>query len=225
MSTIPREKFEELYKRVLGDETEEDPVRWKKRMRILRAATELFIRQGYKKTSVEEIAKRAEVAKGTVYLYFPTKGQILFQAVALEKRAMFDVLAPVLDGTLPEEQRLHYLIRASLEAMVDLPLVSRVVRDDSELMAALQEASNEAVVAESLSTGEQFLAEMIEMAAPGVFDDAEKKERAQLILHARYFTSVMAERPLVPGIDLRELAKTLADVVVHGLVHRPPEDE
>jgi len=44
---------------------------------ILRAAKELFRKYGYHKTSVNEIAKKARIAKATIYKYFESKEQIL----------------------------------------------------------------------------------------------------------------------------------------------------
>jgi AcrR family transcriptional regulator len=44
---------------------------------ILRAAKELFRKYGYHKTSVNEIAKKARIAKATIYKYFDSKEQVL----------------------------------------------------------------------------------------------------------------------------------------------------
>ena len=48
-----------------------------KRHRILQAATRVFARKGYFGARVSEIAKRAGVADGTIYLYFKGKEDIL----------------------------------------------------------------------------------------------------------------------------------------------------
>ncbi len=52
-----------------------------KREKILLAAQELFSEKGFHETTVEEIAKEAGVAKGTVYIYFDSKEQIFEQVV------------------------------------------------------------------------------------------------------------------------------------------------
>lgn len=44
-----------------------------KRTRIIEAAIEMFAEHGFEVTSVQDIANRASVAKGTVYLYFESK--------------------------------------------------------------------------------------------------------------------------------------------------------
>jgi TetR/AcrR family fatty acid metabolism transcriptional regulator len=48
-----------------------------KRKRILEAAVKVFARKGYFAARVSEIAKKASVADGTIYLYFRNKEDIL----------------------------------------------------------------------------------------------------------------------------------------------------
>ena len=48
-----------------------------RRQEIISAARELFLSQGYEKTSVEDIVRKVDVAKGLFYYYFPKKEAIL----------------------------------------------------------------------------------------------------------------------------------------------------
>ena len=62
--------------------------RWARRKQarpaeLLTAALDLFVERGYAATRLEDVAKRAGVSKGTVYLYFPGKEE-LFKAVVRE---------------------------------------------------------------------------------------------------------------------------------------------
>jgi len=50
---------------------------------LLAAALDLFVEKGYAATRVEEVASRAGVSKGTLFLYFPSKEE-LFKAVVRE---------------------------------------------------------------------------------------------------------------------------------------------
>jgi len=50
---------------------------------LLEAALDLFVEKGFAATRVEEVAQRAGVSKGTLFLYFPTKDE-LFKAVVRE---------------------------------------------------------------------------------------------------------------------------------------------
>ena len=55
-----------------------------RRRDIIAAAAKLFRRDGFADTSIEAIAEVAEVAAGTVYNYFESKGDLLIALVALD---------------------------------------------------------------------------------------------------------------------------------------------
>ena len=55
---------------------------------ILHAARAVFARQGYANTVVDDIASEAGIAKGTLYLYFPSKEQIYLAALLEEARRL-----------------------------------------------------------------------------------------------------------------------------------------
>jgi AcrR family transcriptional regulator len=62
--------------------------RWSRRKEarpaeLTRAALELFVERGYATTRLEDVARRAGVSKGTLYLYFESK-EDLFKAVVRE---------------------------------------------------------------------------------------------------------------------------------------------
>lgn len=69
---------------------------------ILAAAREVFFEQGIRRATVDDIAARAEVAKGTVYLYFETKETILAHLL-LEG---LDTLGQQLEAAYDEDHRL-----------------------------------------------------------------------------------------------------------------------
>lgn len=62
----------------------------KKKTCLLEAATRLFTQKGFENTSIDEIAKEAELTKRTLYQYFESK-EDLFYAVVLEgsKKLLF----------------------------------------------------------------------------------------------------------------------------------------
>src|SRR5258708_35331953 len=49
---------------------------------ILTAATELLVEQGYAAVSIEKIAQRAGTGKQTIYRWWPSKGDVLLEALA-----------------------------------------------------------------------------------------------------------------------------------------------
>lgn len=54
-----------------------DQKKEEKKKNLLEAARILFLQNGFSKTSISEIARQAQVAKGTFYLYFKDKDELL----------------------------------------------------------------------------------------------------------------------------------------------------
>jgi AcrR family transcriptional regulator len=84
---------------------------------ILAAAREVFFEQGIRRATVDEIAARAEVAKGTVYLYFDTKETIVAHLLLEGLDALGERLAMAYDEAFPltAEARLRRLAAAYLD--------------------------------------------------------------------------------------------------------------
>ncbi|TYP73976.1 TetR/AcrR family transcriptional regulator [Paenibacillus methanolicus] len=106
-----------------------------KETRILEAADELFAHYGFGKTTIEEIAGAAEIAKGTIYLYFKNKKQIL---VRLVMRTLLDAqhgAAEELSGESEPDRR----IRSAIERKaLDLFRFTQRYPDALEILAMLR---------------------------------------------------------------------------------------
>jgi len=57
------------------------------RRRLFAAAVQLFTQAGYHATTVEAIAARAGVAKGTFFVHFPTKDAVILELVRMQTGA------------------------------------------------------------------------------------------------------------------------------------------
>ncbi|HZS42287.1 MAG TPA: helix-turn-helix domain-containing protein [Polyangia bacterium] len=101
---------------------------------ILHAATRAFARFGFKKASVEEIAKSAGVAKGTVYLAAETKEDLFYQSVHREVRAWTAELAKLVDPRVPADQLLASCAQAGLAYLNQKPLVRELLFGSYHLM-------------------------------------------------------------------------------------------
>ncbi|MDT0392123.1 MULTISPECIES: TetR/AcrR family transcriptional regulator [Streptomyces] len=74
----------------------------RKRAAILQAARELFLADGFDRSSVDAIAARAEVSKRTVYDYFGDKQTLLQAVVDAIGQSMIMTIRDTLDDTLTE---------------------------------------------------------------------------------------------------------------------------
>ena len=79
---------------------------------LLEAALALFVEKGFAATRVEEVAARAGVSKGTLFLYFPSKEE-LFKAVVRENasRHLHDAFREVAGYAGTSAELLHEFIR------------------------------------------------------------------------------------------------------------------
>jgi AcrR family transcriptional regulator len=77
---------------------------------IKRAAQDLFRKFGYHKTSVNEIAKRAKIAKATIYKYFDSKEHVLHTLLMDYIRVSVDDLILANAPEMDEETHLGNLI-------------------------------------------------------------------------------------------------------------------
>src|ERR687887_2935065 len=81
-----------------------------KRDRLVESATALFHEQGVQRTTLAEVAERAEVPLGNVYYYFKTKDELLGAVLAgyLEQAA---ALIESFEGSRTPQARLKALVR------------------------------------------------------------------------------------------------------------------
>lgn len=214
-----KEAVEARFRQYLGDP--KDPSREAKRRRqILMAGYQRFLKQGYRKTTIDEVAEDARVAKGTVYLYFQSKGDLLMHCIAFEKATLKDEIAKMFAPETPDRDRLRLWIRMSLFAVRDMPLSSRLMTGDLEMWDALEEARSDDTE-KMRSEGKQLLLRFIELAAPGRFTDEEKSARADVLLSFGFLSAQLLDARTRGRRELTSFLETLVDVVLHGLVGRP----
>jgi AcrR family transcriptional regulator len=73
------------------------------RLRLVRAAIDLFAEQGYDSTTVAQIAERAGLTKTTFFRHFPDKREVLFAGQELHARLLADGIAAAPETATPLE--------------------------------------------------------------------------------------------------------------------------
>jgi AcrR family transcriptional regulator len=86
-----------------------------RRSQILDAARQNFAKQGVAETTVDAIAKTAGVAKGTVYLYFGSKDEVLLEILGQDLQEFHDCTVPAIRRAGPIDDRLAAFVRNTLE--------------------------------------------------------------------------------------------------------------
>ena len=113
---------------------------------IKQAAQELFRKFGYHKTSVNEIAKKAKIAKATIYKYFNSKEDILHSLLMDYIRVSVDELIYINTPEKDEEAHLTSLIMKTcrLSYTVCNEFIGwEFIRESANSQAFLKNLSNE----------------------------------------------------------------------------------
>ncbi len=88
---------------------------------IAEAALELFARQGYHRTSIEQIARHAGVSKGLIYNYFDRKVDLL-RHIMEDAMSAGDILEETLLGDqLGAQEKIFYLLDQLTEMLKQNP--------------------------------------------------------------------------------------------------------
>lgn len=116
-----------------GARSDPDKPRYpEKRAAIARAALHLFVRDGYERTSVDNIAKEAGVSKRTVYSHYADKEQLFLsvteQTLALLMGVVNDIAERELFGPGDITERLTGFIRATAQSITRLPERAALIR-------------------------------------------------------------------------------------------------
>lgn len=119
-----------------------------RKLEILVAARELFVKKGYEQTSVNDILKVVDIAKGTFYYYFSSKEEVLEaiilniveegarraekiieeKSIPLVNRIMMAIMAqtPEFEGSKEIEEELHKVENTKLEQLYLKAMLKRM---------------------------------------------------------------------------------------------------
>ncbi|MCO4773384.1 MAG: TetR/AcrR family transcriptional regulator [Deltaproteobacteria bacterium] len=201
----------------MADDASEDDPKARKRRRILRVATEQFVLYGYRRSSIDAIARAAHVAKGTVYLYFTNKAELLVAAITEEKVQYARKLQPLLQQERPAAERLKLWLTIALQMSAELPLLSRLLSGDAELMAALEDM-DEVLGVKTTELQLSFISSLIDEAnAPHAWTQDDIRERGQVLLSLVYVSGNFGDADRRFGLSLPRHAELLADILVEGI--------
>jgi AcrR family transcriptional regulator len=210
----------------------DDGLKWRRRKEarpgeIIGAALEVFAEKGFADAKLDDIARRAGISKGTLYLYFETK-EDLFRAVAQAAvKSHLDTIenaAEAFDG--PFAQLVPMLLSRAVEMMSRgrLPTMARMVIGESRKFPDLARIWHDDVVARVI----RMVSGIITRAqARGEVTPGDPRLHAFSLMGpmvmAMLFREVFGRVGTDPP-DLQALAGQHARTTLHGLLMPPTGD-
>jgi TetR/AcrR family transcriptional regulator, cholesterol catabolism regulator len=179
--------------------------------RILAAGTELFIRNGYHGTGVQELSDAVGMGRGALYYHIGNKEQLLFEISMLLLQQATDAAAPAATSTESPDVKLGELARALLvhqstygEAWTVVLSEARFLSDEHRLEVIAARDSYEAIWMQVLKDG----------AAAGLWREVDGVDIRGILGMLNW-----SNRWMQPGGALtpEEIADRYVDLIVHGL--------
>jgi len=105
-------------------------VKSKVREQIVNAASKVFTRMGYQKTTMDEIARSANMGKSTMYYYYQSKEEIFEAVVVREAQELKKKLISVISTNKPPRERLKDYILFRLYNIKTMSNFYAVLKED-----------------------------------------------------------------------------------------------
>ena len=189
--------------------------------RILEAAAQLIVRWGYKKTTVDDIAREAGVAKGTIYLHWKTREELFKAVLTREELLLVDEMrARIVDD--PEGTTLHGMMKHAIYVTLKRPIWKAVLTQDAEMLGELTRSEYATQAAQE--NVKNFYAYFQTLRSQGLIrTDLDVKQFVYLL--TTITMGFLISDPFVPDefkVSDEEAAEMLADTIKRTFASRAP---
>ena len=183
--------------------------------RIIQAATKMFARKGFYKTRISEIATEAQVADGTIYIYFENKDDILISLFEEQMKVVIDNMVGQISKEDDPVKKLEKFALIHLQLIEQNPNMAEIiqveVRQSSKFM---KEYKNEKFA--------QYLDLIGEIVREGQENGVFKKEVIPGIAKRAFFGAldemsrfwVLSSRK---QYDIKTAAKQISEYFLNGI--------
>jgi AcrR family transcriptional regulator len=184
---------------------------------ILDVASELILRWGYDKTTIDDIARKAEVAKGTIYLHWKTREDLFDALMMRESIALSDDYRQRVAAD-PSGSTLRGIYKHAALSLIQRPLLKAFLLRDREIIGKLAHTQQQSPeYGERLSGFEIYLEFLSEhgLIRPDI------SAKTQVYIVTAIFMGFFLIAPLVPP-ELRLSDEEVAEMIGES-IHRTLE--
>lgn len=105
-----------------------------RRDQILEAANQCFSQLGIQRTSVQDVARMANVSRGTVYRYFEDRGILIDAAIEFGAQKFYEQVAAAMAKKTTLAEKVGAMAETHATILLDHRTRNRLMADDAELM-------------------------------------------------------------------------------------------
>lgn len=198
------------------------------RAEIVEAAATCFMRRGYDKTTIDDIADALGATKGRVYHYFRSKSAIFFAVYREAMRFCFEAVEPITALPLPPAERLLRMCEAHAKVMMTTLSFQRGIKQGLEIYmrGPTTEAEREAF-AELLALRDRYEGLFRKVLTEG--NAAGDLTTPDIPLAGRVILSALNGlpdwyRPRGEGDQIDNIAQSIARTLISGVAARGGPD-
>ncbi len=187
------------------------------RSRILKAALSLFATKGYDGTTTKDLARKAKIAEGTLFHYFPNKKAIL---VEVATQGWIDILTDLLTelSEMGNYKAVAQVMRRRVFRMRENNDLLRVCFIEAQFHQELKEKIQSEVIIKMTDVAEAFFETAMEK---GIYRPINPKIVAQVFLGMFAIAGFSSETIIDPQASpqaLLEMAEGIADIFLNGVL-------
>ncbi|MDP4163432.1 MAG: helix-turn-helix domain-containing protein, partial [Bacillota bacterium] len=104
-----------------------------RKRQIIEAATKSFSQFGYKATTMDQVARLANVGKGTIYTFFKNKDELFDEIISSLIKEMKDAAEEAFDPTHTFHENVHRSIYKILEFRLKHQLSIKLFQEEKEM--------------------------------------------------------------------------------------------
>lgn len=198
-----------------------------KRERIIEAARELIGKFGFKKTTMEDIAKTSRIAKATIYHYFTSKEEIFKEIINKEGETLRFMLKKSIENIVDPVQKIRVYTKVRFEYLSRLAVYYSTMKEEYFQYLPFIRKERERYNRFEIETLSEIFEEGVKK---GVFNIPDTRLYAFLILQAMQGL----EYPLATGealkfeereLDLDEALDIFLDIFIKGISKKCAEQQ
>jgi len=209
----------------MGVEERKEREKQARREAIMAGAQELFFAKGFNATTMDEIAQRAELSKGALYLYFASKEELYVSVMSEGLAILFDRIEEAFKLDLPPDQMIRKFGEVRYRYYLDYREYYRIFFF-LEHKDVAQQLPRE-LIQDSLEKGVRNFQRFIEVIQQGInqgiFAPVDPRKAAVAFLGATNGVLFLFEEELskeIIGTDVEQLIFYTIDLFIEALKKR-----
>jgi AcrR family transcriptional regulator len=191
---------------------------------ILQAARDVFFGKGFHRATVDDVAERAELSKGTIYLYFESKEEILahllLEGLSILLKGLESAYAP--QGELSAEERIRRMAFAYLDFFKAQPNYFRLIMalDRGRFQERVPPDLYQKVLTKSMSCLEWVRLAVQQGVEEGAFASEDPWKTAGMLWASLNGVLILMAHPLrrqMLSVELEPMFEATLELLLRGL--------